>query len=337
MYSDYFPNENWEKKTCEELNINKDIIYNLDKIILEEYTNTEGIVVLKKGYIVYENYFKNIEKDTRVNVASITKSIISALIGIVIDMKLIKSVDEKVVSFFPEYSYTKKNKNRDNITIKNLLTMTTPFPFSSFNEPMNRMRRSKDWVKYSLEIMGDGNKMGVFKYSTAGTHILSAIITKVSGLSAREFANKYLFSKIYANSIENYKMPSYDLTYVFGLGIRGWVHDPQGNSAGGWGLTMTLRDMARFGLLYERMGTWQEENVISKNWIEESIKYHEYNYGYLFWLKEIDGYFTYSAKGFGGNIITVIPEKEIVVAIATDIEKDNKNRKDIISNYILKL
>ncbi|MBP2026147.1 serine hydrolase domain-containing protein [Peptoniphilus stercorisuis] len=336
MYSEYFPKEDWEKKNCKDLKINEEVLNDLDKIIPLEYTNTEGIIIVKNGYIAYEKYFKDIDINTKVNVASITKSIISALIGIAIEKNMIKSVDEKVISFFPEYKF-KKNKNRDEITIKHLLTMTTPFPFSSFNEPMNKMRRSKDWVKYSLEIMGEGNKMGVFKYSTAGTHILSAIITKVSGISAREFANKYLFREIYADEVEDYKMPGYDLTYVFGLGIRGWVNDPQGISAGGWGLTLSLRDMARFGLLYERKGIWNNEEIIPKNYIEDSIKYHHYNYGYLFWLKEIDGYFTFSAKGFGGNIITIIPEKNIVVAIATDIQKDNLNRKDIIKDYILKL
>lgn len=337
MYREYFPGEIWEKKKCEELNLNRDIILSLDEIISKEYTNTEGIIILKKGYIIYENYFKNIDKSTKVNIASITKSIISSLIGIAIDMKLIKSVDERVLSFFPEYSFDKKNNLRDEMTIENLLTMTAPFPFSNFNEPINRMRRSEDWVKYSLEIMGEGNKRGVFKYSTSATHILSAILTKVSHLSAREFANKYLFSKIGAELVEDYKMPNFDLTYVFGLGIRGWVSDPQGYSAGGWGLTLTLRDMARFGLLYERRGKWEDSVILSENWIKKSLEYSHYNYGYLFWLKEIDGYFTYSAKGFGGNIITVIPEKEIVVAIASTIEKDNLNRKDLIKEYILKI
>lgn len=333
---EYFPDKKCIEKSCDSLNLDKKVLDDLTNIIPLEYENTEGIIILKKGYIVYENYFKENCIDTRLNVASITKSIISSLIGIAIDKGFIGSVDEKVLSFFPEYNF-KENKNRHKITIENLLTMSTPFPFSSFNEPMNRMRRADDWIFYCLDIMGTGNKIGDFKYSTAGTHILSAIITKSSGLSAREFANKYLFSEIDANIIDYIEMVGFDLTYVFGLGIDGWVYDPQGYSSGGWGLTMTLRDMARFGLLYERKGKWKEKQIISNSWIEKSVESFHKDYGYLFWLKEVDGYFTYSAKGFGGNMITVIPEKEIVFVISSNIEKDNKNRKDLIKDYILKL
>ena len=334
--NNYFPDADWQTKSCKELNIKSDIVSELDRIIPEEYGNTEGIIIVKNGYIAYEKYFNGMNLNSKVNVASITKSIISALIGIAIDRGYISSADDKVIDYFKEYNF-KENKYRNEVTIKDLLTMSAPFPFSNFNEPMNKMRRSDNWVKYALSIMGTGNKPGKFKYSTAGTHILSGIITKVTGLSAREFSNKYLFNKIGAGLVLDVPLTEFSLTNVFGHGIDGWVNDPQGVSAGGWGLTLTLRDMARFGLLYLRKGKWKEEQVISQKWIEDSIKFYHHDYGYLFWLKEINNVFTFSAKGFGGNIITVIPSMDTVVVTTAKIETDNKNRKNIINDYILNM
>lgn len=92
-------------------------------------------------------------------------------------------------------------------------------------------------------------------------------------------------------------MVSFDVNHVFGTEVKGWIKDPYNYSTGGWGLTLILRDMAKFGLLYQRKGVWDKKQIISKSWIEESVQMNPKKYGYLRWLREDNGIFSYSAMG----------------------------------------
>ena len=113
--------------------IDKKLAKNLHTIILNEYENTEGIVILKAGEIVFEEYFGNTNRKSKLHIASVTKSILSALIGIAVEKGYIKSTEETVMKYFPEYNFISPNGVRENVTIQNLLTMTAPYPFDDWN------------------------------------------------------------------------------------------------------------------------------------------------------------------------------------------------------------
>lgn len=200
----------------------------LDCIIKEEYKNINGMLVVQRGNVVFENYYNGYGPDDACHVASVTKTIISALIGICVDKGYIKSVDQKVIEFFPEY-----NCNSSEITVRHLLTMTAPHPFVDWQEPLEELCTQKDWVQYTLNRVGKGGEIGFFKYSSAGAHLLSAIITSATGKSAREFANEYLFQPLGMREIPNYNMKSFEFDDLFGKDVKGWVHDPNGISTGG--------------------------------------------------------------------------------------------------------
>ncbi|MED3121689.1 serine hydrolase, partial [Bacillus thuringiensis] len=212
----------------------------LDQIIKEEYKNMNGMLVVQKENAIFEKYYNGHGPDDAFHVASVTKTIISALIGICIDKGYIKSVDQKVIEFFPEYTL-----KASDITVRHLLTMTAPYPFTDWQEPLEELCTQEDWVQYTLNRMGNGGEIGSFKYSSAGAHLLSAIITSTTGKSAREFANKYLFQPLDMREIPNYNMKAFGFDDLFGKDVKGWVHDPNGISTGGWGLTLTVRDMAK--------------------------------------------------------------------------------------------
>ncbi|WML32564.1 serine hydrolase [Clostridium sp. OS1-26] len=307
----------------------------LEPIIMSQYKNINGMVVVRKGNIVFERYYNDYGPNDTFHVASVTKSIISALIGIAIDKGYIKSVDQKALDFFPEYVSNPADIQKRAITIRNLLTMTTPYPFKNWQEPLDRLCRQPDWVKYTLDQLGQNGKIGVFKYSSAGAHLLSAIITRATGKYAREFANEYLFQPIGMKEIPDYDMKAFGFEELFGKDVKGWVKDPKGNSTGGWGLTLTPRDMARFGFLYLNDGLWNDNQIVSKSWIDESTAMNSYKYGYLWWLQEEEGVFPYSAMGDGGNIICCIPEKDLVVAIASKIITKPRDRWQLIKKYLL--
>ncbi|PEV63015.1 serine hydrolase domain-containing protein [Bacillus thuringiensis] len=302
----------------------------LNLIIKEEYENMNGMLVVQKGDYIFENYYNGHGPNDAFHIASVTKTVISALIGICIDKGYIKSVDQKVIEFFSEY-----NVNSSEITVRHLLTMTAPHPFVDWQEPLEELCMQRDWVQYTLNRIGQGGEIGSFKYSSAGAHVLSAIITSVTEKSAREFANEYLFQPLGMSEISNYNMKAFGFDDLFGKAVKGWVHDPNGISTGGWGLTLTVRDMAKFGQLYLNEGIHNGKQILSKSWIKESIAMNSNQYGYLWWLREEDGIFSYCAMGDGGNVICCVPEKELVVVTASAVVPEANDRWRLIKEYIL--
>ncbi|MDA2778503.1 serine hydrolase [Bacillus cereus group sp. Bc002] len=302
----------------------------LDQIIQEEYGNVNGMLVVQKGNVIFEKYYKGHGPDDAFHVASVTKTIISALIGICIDKGYIKSVDQRVIEFFPEYKL-----KASEVTVRYLLTMTAPYPFVDWQEPLEELCTQQDWIQYTLNRIGNGGEIGFFKYSSAGAHILSAIITNATGKSAREFANEYVFQPLGMREIPNYNMKAFRFDDLFGKDVKGWVHDPNGISTGGWGLTLTVKDMAKFGQLYLNEGIHNGKQILSKSWIKESTEMNQNQYGYLWWLREEDGIFSYCAMGDGGNVICCIPKKDLVVVIASEVMSNARDRWELIVKYIL--
>ncbi|WP_439873409.1 serine hydrolase domain-containing protein [Bacillus mycoides] len=306
------------------------IVEKLDCKIKEDYKNINGMLVVQKGNVIFEKYYNGHGPDDTFHVASVTKTIISALIGICVDKGYIKSVDQKVIEFFPEH-----NSNSSEVTVRHLLTMTAPYPFADWQEPLEELCTQEDWVQYTLSRIGNGGEIGPFKYSSAGAHLLSAIITSITGKSAREFANEYLFQQIGMREIPNYNMKAFGFDDLFGKDVKGWVHDPNGISTGGWGLTLTARDMVKFGHLYLNEGIYDGKQILSKSWVQESIAMNPNRYGYLWWLREEEGIFSYCAMGDGGNVICCIPEMELLVVIASGIIPEAGDRWKLIKDCIL--
>lgn len=236
---------------------------------------------------------------------------------------------KKVIEFFSEY-----NVHSPEITVGHLLTMTAPHPFVDWQEPLEELCTQEDWVQYTLNRMGNGGEIGSFKYSSAGAHVLSAIITSATGKGVREFANEYLFQPLGMREIPNYNMKAFGFDDLFGKDVKGWVHDPNGISIGGWGLTLTVKDMAKFGQLYLNEGIHNGKQILSKSWIKESTTMNQNQYGYLWWLREEDGIFSYCAMGDGGNVVCCVPEKELVVAIASEVIPNAGDRWKLIKECI---
>jgi len=343
MKRDYWPTAHWRSANPATLKIVPEKFMELDHIIKSEYGNLNGIVVIRRGYIAFEKYYNGYSPEDTQHMTSVTKSVISSLIGIAIDSGYIESVDQRVLDFFPEYALNNSDKMKQEITIRHLLTMTTPYPFEDWREPLDKLCMQPNWIKYILDIIGEGGKIGTFKYSTAGAHLLSAIITRSTGKSARKFANENLFRPIGMKEIPDYEMKAFGFEDLFGKNVRGWLKDPDNISTGGWGLTLTPRDMARFGFLYLNHGNWDNNQIISNKWISESTAPHSgisinntaLKYGYLWWIHEDNKIFAYSAEGDGGNVICCVPCKDLVVAIASGFTANSHKRGTLIEDFII--
>ena len=336
---DYWPTGEWQTADPGSVGMLPDKLLELDKALRSQYRSINGIVIIRKSYVVFEKYNNGFGPDDTHNVTSVTKSITSALIGIAIDAGYIKSIDQKVFDFFPEYIPGDGDMQKRATTIRHLLTMTAPYAWGKSgamgNEPLDRLRRQRNWVSYILDLLGRNGQLGTFNYSSAGPHLLSAIITRTTGMCAREFANKHLFKPLGMKEIPDHKMRSFSLDNVFGKNVTGWIKDPNGITTGGWGLTMAPRDMARFGFLYLNRGIWDNKQIISKTWIDESTALNTNEYGYLWWLKGQDRTFAFSALGYGGNCIYCIPEKDLVVAIVSKMAAKPRDRWWLLERCII--
>jgi CubicO group peptidase (beta-lactamase class C family) len=316
-------------------------IEDFESLIKTDYGNIAGIVVMHGGEKVYEGYFDGYAANDTIHIASVTKSIISALIGIAIDKGYIKSVDQKVLEFFPDYTVKRGEKTIMNVTIKNILTMTAPYKYKS--EPYTKVFRSDDWTKAALDLLGGKRDPGGFKYSTIGIQILSGILTNATGQAVLDFAAENLFEPLGIKAPHNASINCKEEYFAFlkDRYVRGWVVDSKGTNTAGWGLTLTPRDMAIIGQLYLNGGSWNGKQVLSSSWIEESTKvssrWEDLSYGYLWWIVDNKEHGCYVALGDGGNAIFINAKKQMVISIASRFMPRAQNRIELIEKHIVPL
>lgn len=313
------------------------IISDIEQLIKNEYSNIAGIAIAKNENLIYEKYFDGYTEDDVLHVASVTKSIISVLIGIAVDKGYIKNLEQKVLEFFPAYTVKRGEKTIQNVTLKNLMTMTAPFKYKS--EPYTKVYSSDDWVKAALDLLGGKSDIGEFKYSTVGINILSGILTNVTGQTVIDFAKENLFKPLEIKVPNNTFIQNKEdyLAFIKDKHVAGWISDPKGINTAGWGLTLTPRDMLKIGQLYLNGGVWKGKQILSPIWIKDCTKeqsrWGELSYGYLWWIVD-DGY---AALGDGGNVIYINPKKEMVVTIASRFMPRAKDRIELIKKYIMPL
>lgn len=320
--------------------MNQEKATELEKKINNDYSNIAGMVVLKDGKTLYENYFNECTATSRIHVYSVTKSIISILIGIAMDKGYIKNINQKVLDFFPDYIVKRREKTIQNVTLKNLLTMTAPYKYKV--TPYMKYFTSDDWVKFTLDLLGGSGQIGRFSYTPLiGPDILSGILVKVTGQSVLDFATENLFSPLGITVERNVMFRSKEEQLAFNKAkdISGWVADSTGLNTGGWGLTLSPADMAKIGQLYLDGGMWKGKQIVSAKWIIESTMEHSrweennLQYGYLWWIID-ENENSYAAVGDGGNVIYYNTKKKIVVSIASLFVPDAKDRIEFIKEYI---
>jgi CubicO group peptidase (beta-lactamase class C family) len=278
-----------------------------------------SLLVSQRGTIILERYFNGRRATTPANVKSVSKSIISALVGIAVDRKLL-SLDQPIGKYFPELPEVKRA-----ITIEQLLTMQSGLESTS-NRNDGAWVQSGNWVRHALAqplVAAPGTQM---IYSTGNTHILSAILTKVTGKSTWQFAQETLAKPL-------------------GFSLPQWVRDPQGVYFGGNEMVMTPRQMLALGELYRSGGQVDGRRILSKNFIDETfeprgrsrISGREYGYGW--WMRDMAGRQTYYAWGFGGQYIVLVPSLDLTVVStsAATIGEDRRDHRRTVEEIIEQL
>lgn len=317
---DYWPTIEWQMASPGSHGMNSEKLIELVSYVQDQLPHTTSMLIVRHGYIVLEYYALNDIEQHRY-VWSITKSVLSALIGIAVEKGKIQSIDQQIIDFFPEYTNDDIDPEARNITIRHLLDMSSGIAKDQTSSDINM----------ALFMGPLSSAPGtVFFYNNLGVDLLSMILTKKTGLTALDFGKINLFSPL---GISYTNWPSRQ--------IQGVTY-----SLGGYGLEMTTRDLAKFGYLYLNNGMWDSEPVISSDWVQTSTKqqidvpasswYFIDNYGYLWWIRSIANHASYTALGAGGQYIYIIPDLDIVTVITTS---DSPEREylylPIIDNYVV--
>tara|TARA_B110000208_G_scaffold134986_1_gene163264 strand:- start:3412 stop:4464 length:1053 start_codon:yes stop_codon:yes gene_type:complete len=273
-----------------------------------------SLLISHQGQLVVEDYFNGWQGRRPANMKSASKSVISALIGIAIDEGYIESVTVPIVEYFPNHLSLQSSPEKLNITVEDLLTMQSGLKTTS-NRNYGKWVLSDNWVEFALNQPLVAEPGEAMLYSTGSSHLLSAILTKAAGIDSKSFAQQYLASPL-------------------GFSMSYWSQDPQGIYFGGNNLEMTARQMLAFGELYLNGGQAEGRQIIPRQWIESSYQPHAESprgqgryYGYGWWLRDLAGLQVPVAWGYGGQLIFVIKELDLVV-VATSDSTPGAGRRD---------
>lgn len=264
-----------------------------------------SFMLLRHGFVVSEGWWAPYSSDRPHMLFSLSKSFTSTGIGLAVSEGLL-SVEDYVISFFPDDIPAVISDNLQSMKVKHLLSMST----GHVSDTIGKIVKSKDgnWVKAFLSLPVDYEPGTHFLYNTGASYMLSAIVTKVTGRKLMDYLRPRLFEP---------------------LGITGaqWETCPKGINTGGFGLSIKTEDIAKFGQLYLQNGMWNGVQVIPQEWVEEAARCHISNgndsesdwaqgYGYQFWRCRHNAY---RGDGAFGQYCIVMPEKDAVIAITSGV------------------
>ncbi len=298
-----------------------------DKYVREHLPMVWSLLVVRHGRLVFERFY-GASAQTHGNVQSVTKSVISALVGIALARGDLTSLDQKLVQFLPKGDLTRGTDPRVRaITLRDLLTMSGGFAGDASTGNFGYTYESS-WTKALVNRGLQRDPGSQFDYDSGTSHLLSAVLTKATGMSAEEYARRYLFGPL-------------------GISDVLWERDPKGNSNGGWGLVLTSEDMAKFGYLYLRKGKWGRKQVVPAGWINASTTREiatDNNgtwglppwskYGYFWWIYPRTSPAGFAAVGLGGQFILVWPRLDLVV-VTTASGTTDWNLGHLLEKFVL--
>jgi CubicO group peptidase (beta-lactamase class C family) len=292
----------------------------LEQTIKSTYPHVFTTTIHKSGELIFE-YYKRGHKGKVRTTRSITKSIISTLYGIALQKGYFKDLDEKIIPYFPEYRSAKLDEKIGQVSIRHLLSMTSGIDCSD-RQPKGFFK-SENWTRFYIErpvLHEPGSK---FSYSSASSHLLSALLYKLTSLNVYDFAKANLFGPL-------------------GISESKWSHDKQGYYHGGFGLDLSSSSITKIGKLYLDGGTVSGNRLLPEAYIAEATTSQAQGgfpendkYGYHWWVGSTHATNYYYAAGLGGQYLFIVPEYDLLVTITSDSRRPHIENKKIFTDVVL--
>ena len=318
-------NDGWTISTADKEGLDQHKFEQIISSIPSDNPKLDGIVIVRHGKLIADQYFNGYSADKLHKIWSITKAVSGTVVGIAADNGLL-SENDSIYKYLGDY-LTDTNSTKRAITIEHLITMTSGFEWVELGGPTSsgfRLAYSSDWIEFTLDQAHTNVPGEVFTYSTGNTMLLGQILKSATGQQAKAYAKENLFSPLGITQYEwdtqsefwsktqggelpgakrpediNYKKQLADLTNT------------------GTGLRLRPRDMCKLGQLYLNNGKWNDQQVVSKKWIEASTQPHFGNieYGYHWRLMTFQDNPCYYATGFGLQRIFVFPTLDLIIVL----------------------
>ena len=290
-----------------------------------ELAPLNSLLIARDGKLVGERYYRGLTRDRAVNVKSASKSVLNALLGIAVQQGKLR-LDQTLEQVLPAATTSALDPRTRAITIRQLMMMKAGLESTSFDN-YGAWVNSSNWVNNALRRPFTCAPDTCMVYSTGNTHLLSVILTRATGLSTRDFANRYLFSPL-------------------GTQIGGWTRDPQGYYLGGNEMNLTPRQMLRLGQLYLDGGTVNGKQLLTPAWIQDSwgeyatSPWNGHRYGLLWWSRNSGPYKVHFAWGYGGQFIFVVPQLKLVAVMTSSLTSSRNGRHNdalhrLVDEYVI--
>ena len=301
-----WPTTGWQTASPEAQGMDSALLADMLEQLDDAHANLYSVLIVRSGALVTEYYAHPYTAETATHVQSITKSVIGMLVGRAIQAGEIRSADETLVSFFPGRVNANNSPEKESITLRHLLSMSSGLDCREFSADGPKMEQSNAWVQFMLDLPVASTPGKKFNYCNGSAHLLSAIIEKSTGMSAREYANAELFGPLGIPEVS----------------AEDWGADPKGYSTGGYGLHLRPVDLAKLGLLSLQDGVWDGERLLPEGWVAQSTtqqvkKDDGAGYGYMWTVYPKQG--RYSALGLGGQQIHVYPAKNLIIMVTAGL------------------
>jgi CubicO group peptidase (beta-lactamase class C family) len=348
---DYWPTASWRTADPKTQGIDPVALANVDQDVTGGYDYVRSVVVVRHGYLVYERYRQGVDANDGQDLWSVTKSVTGALVGIAIAEGRIKSVQQTVGELLAKHLPADADPGLRQVTVEQLLTMTSGLAGddpSLGGDPSvdEAMFKSRDWVKHILGRRLEADPGTAWAYSNASSHLLSAIVADTTGQSTLAYARAKLFGPLGIHTdgafqpVAAWDIPQATLTR-FEQAKVAWAKDPQGYHTGFAFLRLPARDLAKFGYLYLNGGRWAGKQVVPADYVhtttaqEGSSPNINQGYGQHWWVEIWNGHRTFRAQGYGGQLIHVVPDLDLVTVITSDAERNRNDAKVLIDQDIL--
>jgi len=263
-----------------------------------------ALIVARGGKVLAERAFRGPGLDTPVNVKSVSKSVIAALVGIAIERGALTGTDARIAPLLSDRLPPRADPRLGRITIGHLLSMRAGLVRTS-GRNYGRWVNSRDWVRHALSRPFADEPGGRMLYSTGNSHLLSAILTRVSGRSTHALARDWLGVPL-------------------GIAVPPWQRDPQGVYVGGNNMMLSPRALLRFGELFRNGGVYGGRRILPESWVRLSwtprtrSPFSGDEYGYGWFMTRFCGQPVYYARGFGGQFVHVVPSLALTIVITSD-------------------
>lgn len=301
---DYWPTDSWRQVAPETEGFDSAKLAQALETIQANGTRVHSLIAIRDGYVLLEATFYPYDGSTYHDLASVTKSVTTTLIGIAADQGLLE-LDDPMVSFFPDRTIANLDARKQAVTVRHLVGLTSGLECDPDDDEidLNAMRATDDWLQAALDRPSVADPGARFVYCGPDMHILSGILESATGMTAEDYARTQLFGPL-------------------GISDVGWETDRQGRSRGWGDLSLRPGDAAKLGLLFLQGGRWDGSQVVSAEWVRQATsaqaptgrRWAE-DYGYGWWVSRAGEEIPFfSANGRGGQYVRVFPALNIIVA-----------------------